>query len=260
MHRPLRAIPLLATLSLALVAAASAQGITVTASVDGDSVVVSWTQPEGYPDVFVDYIEVANDPTIDAQGFFPIDNLVDFFYFATPEDSTGQWRSDKPLQQGATYYVHVELYDQLENTTAWSTTVPFTVPAPAPSSPGPASQAPPEPSAPTSPIVPIASEQEPVVGHDYQVRVRRRGSTLVLSFRDRTQVDATPPAPYRVCWTRPIGVGCARRLYFDGAWDVVRLKVTKSVGRPRADKRVVRVTWRIGGHTVRHATLTVHPA
>jgi hypothetical protein len=82
----------------------------------------------------------------------------------------------------------------------------------------------------------------------------------VLSFRDRTQLDETPPAPYKVCWTRPVGIACSRRLVFDGAWDVVRLRVTQSVGRLQADKRVVRVMWRIGGHTVHHATLSVQPA
>lgn len=258
---PLRAIPLLATLSIALASVASAQGVTVTASMDGGSPNVTWTQPDGYPEVFVDAIEVATAPDVDAFGYFVIDNVVGLTYYSDPADSTGRWQGQLTLQPEVTYYVHVEVYDVAENTWAWSAAVPFTVPAaPTGSSQGSETQAPPESGAPVSPVVPIAGEQEPVVGPDYQARLRRSGSTLLLAFRDRTQVDETPPAPYKVCWTRPVGIGCARRLYFDGAWDVVRLRVTESVGRPQAGKRVVRIMWRVGGHTIRQATLSVQPA
>jgi hypothetical protein len=83
---------------------------------------------------------------------------------------------------------------------------------------------------------------------------------LLLGFRDRSQLDEVPPAPYKVCWTRPVGVGCTRRFFFDGDWDIVRLRVTRSVGRPQGSKREVRITWRIGGHVVHSATLSVRPA
>lgn len=258
---PLRAIPLLATLSFVLVAAASAQGITVTASMDGGSPNVTWTQPEGYPELaYVDAIEVATAPDVDEFGYFLIDNVVGLEYYSDPADSTGRWRGTLTLQPGVTYYVHVEVYEVGQPTGVWSPAVPFTVPAATGPSPESGTQTPSESGAPAFPIVPIAGEQEPVAGPDYQARARRRGSTLVLSFRDRAQVDETPPAPYKVCWTRPVGIGCARRVVFDGAWDVVRLRVTQSVGRPQAEKRVVRITWRVGGHTVRQATLSVQPA
>ena len=50
------------------------------------------------------------------------------------------------------------------------------------------------------------------------------------------------------------------RYGLDGKWDVVRLRVTRSVGRPQGEKRVVRISWRLGGHTVHSATLSVRPA
>lgn len=259
MRRPLlRALTVLASLAGALALTASASAITVTASMDGGSPHVTWTQPDGYPDSFVDLIEVASEPDVDAEGFFLLDHVVGFTYFATPEDSTGAWQASLPLQPGATYYVHAEVYDQIENTTSWSPAVPFTVPVPPTGSPSP----PPTPSEsgpPVSPIVPIPGDPPPVVGPDFQTRLRRSGSTLLLGFRDRAQPDETPPARYKVCWTRPVGVGCARRYVFDGEWDVVRLRVTRSIGRPHGARRVVRITWRVGGHPIRSATLSVPP-
>lgn len=260
MHRPLlRALTMLVSLAGALALATGASAITVTASMDGGSPNVTWTQPDGYPDSFVDLVEVASEPDVDEEGFFLLDHVVGFTYFATPEDSTGSWQANLTLQPGAIYYVHAEVYDQLENTTSWSAAVPFTVPVPPTGSPS-TPPAPAEPGPPVSPIVPIPGDPPPVVGPDYQTRLRRNGSTLLLGFRDRSQPDETPPARYKVCWTRPVGVGCARRYIFDGEWDVVRLRVTRSVGRPHGTGRVVRITWRIGGHPIRSATLSVRPA
>jgi hypothetical protein len=250
---------MLAALACVLVLTASAGAITVTASMDGGSPNVTWTQPDGYPDSFVDLIEVASEPDVDAEGFFLLDHVVGFTYFATPEDSAAGWQANLTLEPGTTYYVHAEVYDQLENTTSWSATVPFTVPV-TPVAPPSTPAAPAAPGPPVSPIVPIPGDPPPVVGSDYQTRLRRSGSTLLLGFRDRTQPDEKPPARYKVCWTRPVGVGCARRFVFDGKWDVVRLRVTRSVGRPQGGKRVVRISWRLGGHTVHSATLSVRPA
>lgn len=259
MRSPLRALSASAALASALVLTASAHAITVTASMDGGSPKVTWTQPDGYPNAFVDLVEVASKPDVDAEGFFLLDNVVGFTHFATPEGSTGSWAAALTLTPGATYYVHAEIYDQLEDRTSWSAAVPFTVPLPAGEEPS-APAGPSEPGTPVSPIVPVPGDPPPVVGPDYQARLRRSGSTLLLGFRDRAQPDETPPARYKVCWTRPVGVGCARRYVFDGRWDVVRLRVTRSVGRSQGGRRVVRITWRVGGHAVRSATLSVLPA
>jgi hypothetical protein len=257
MRAPLRALTLLAALALTLVLATSAQAITVTATIDGGAVDVTWTQPDGYPDVFVDIVEVASAPDLDALGFFVLDNFVDVTYPEASE-SSWHWQPKVALEPGRTYYVHAG-YPNSEGGTSWSAAVPFTVPAPPPSATPSNPATPPDPAAPDSPIVPIPGEQAPGAGPAYQARVRRNGATLVLAFRDRAQPDEARPTPYKVCWTRPVGVRCARSVYFDGAWDLVRLRVTPSIGRPQNGKRVVRITWRVGGAVVRQATLNVHP-
>lgn len=257
---PLRRLTVLAAAcAFALLLTGSAWGITVTASMVDGSPNVTWTQPNGYPDTYVDAIEVATAPDVDEFGYFVIDNVVGIDYFSNPADSTGRWQGKLTLQPGVTYYVHVEVYEVGAPTGVWSPAVPFTVPVASSDPPSSSETQPPsESGALVSPVAPVPTEPPPVAGPDYETRLRRSSATLLLGFRDRAQLDEEPPAPYKVCWTRPVGMACARRLVFDGRWDVFRLRVTDSVGRPQAGKRVVRITWRVGGRTVLQATLRVN--
>ncbi len=281
---------LLLSLAAALLLTTGARAVTVTVTTVDGYAKVTWTQPSCYPDAYVDYIEIATTSTVDGQGFFPIDDLVDYTFFLEASESTGTWQSDfAQLEPGTTYYAHVEEYRESENTTGWSTIVAFTVGGPASvSSPSAGTCAPtgdpvpptatPPPGSGSTPSEPAPAPTEtstsqpagdanattgtaPVSGTDYLTRLRVTGSALVIGFREARQpVDEF--RRYRVCWTERARVRCQKRTTAAGAWDDLRLQLRPSLGRVRNGRRSVEVTWAVGGEliAVRRVGLPSAPA
>ena len=242
-------------MGLGLTGAASAITITPT-TVDGYAK-VTWSQPDGYPDAYVDYVEVGTAAEIDADGFFPIENLVDYTFFLAPAESTGVWQSDlKRLSEGVTYYAHVEVYRQSDNTSSWSAVVSFTVGGSAVMAPGTGAQPPVATQPPAGEPAPPGTEpptgstgtsptEDGVQPAGYEVRLRRTASALLLAFREPAQQESDSRR-YKICWTEGTRGRCQKRTIAAGGWDELRLPLRPSLGRLNHGRRVVDITWLVG--------------
>ena len=122
---------LASVIALAMAGAASAGSYTFRVDhVDGHPH-VTWTQPASYPNVYIDWIEVATAPTVASDGDFFAENVVDQEIYFSPRESTGEWLSAHKLEPG-TYYVHLRALRQSDYATAWSSIATLSIPEPPP--------------------------------------------------------------------------------------------------------------------------------
>ena len=122
---------LASVIALAMAGAASAGSYTFRVDhVDGHPH-VTWTQPASYPNVYIDWIEVATAPTVASDGHFFAENVVDQEIYFSPTESTGEWLSAHKLEPG-TYYVHLRALRQSDYATAWSSIATLSIPEPPP--------------------------------------------------------------------------------------------------------------------------------
>jgi hypothetical protein len=222
---------LLAALAFAP-AALAAPPTLVTVTQVGGKTNATWTLPTGGQ---VWTVEVAKATTVDSDGYFLADNVVDTEVFV---DQRTSWASEQVLDPG-TYYVHLSGWDKNCANCAipeWSAVRAFTVPAAgstsgssspstgsssgttsssSSSSPTSSSSTPSSTSAapaPTASVTPVASDGYATIS---SVTAKRKGSVAKVVFRvcgsgtvDVTVLAQRGTASHAAVVTLPLTGGC----------------------------------------------------